>query len=394
MIRSALSKMVSIAFQAFSTMVWIPRKLLSHSIVMRSSAAEIISPMLVKISDVYSLMLPKSVTHAAVRAVTSPITTPRGPASSPIMAAKPPVPPIRPIMAEMEEANLPKISSIGPIAATIILNVRITCLVSSSMALRLSTNSVRWRIPSVRVGTSISPKEIARPSKAEPRMVSWPPRLSSMVSAMSWAVPSAVLMAFVSLLKSVSLALTIANRPDIPSLPARLAATSACSAWLSWLKPFLRSTMTSFRDFMLPSLSVRETFSLLIAQSILSVGLTMLVSRVLSAVPAWEALIPLLAMRPRATDVSSTLYPREPATGATYLKDSPNIDTLVLALLDAAASTSAKWAESWAWRPNAVSASVTMSDVRARSSPDAAARFIMPSIPLSISSVFQPAIAM
>ena len=42
----------------------------------------------------------------------------------------------------------------------------------------------------------------------------------------------------------------------------------------------------------------------------------------------------------------------------------------------------------------AVSASVTMSEVVARSAPDAAARFMTPSIPSSISSVFHPAIAM
>ena len=50
--------------------------------------------------------------------------------------------------------------------------------------------------------------------------------------------------------------------------------------------------------------------------------------------------------------------------------------------------------ESFAVRPNAVKASVTISDVVARSSPDAAARFMMPSIPSSMSEVFHPAMAM
>ena len=66
----------------------------------------------------------------------------------------------------------------------------------------------------------------------------------------------------------------------------------------------------------------------------------------------------------------------------------------MFALDEAAASTSAKCPESLASSPKAVSASVTMSDVVARSSPDAAARFMMPSRPSSMSSVFQPAIAM
>ena len=72
---------------------------------------------------------------------------------------------------------------------------------------------------------------------------------------------------------------------------------------------------------------------------------------------------------------------------------SPIIDTLVFALEDAAARTSAKCPESDAVNPNAVSASVTISDVVARSSPDAAARFIIPDIPSIISDVFHPAIA-
>ena len=73
---------------------------------------------------------------------------------------------------------------------------------------------------------------------------------------------------------------------------------------------------------------------------------------------------------------------------------SPIIDTFVLAFDDAAASTSAKCPESDACSPKAVSASVTMSEVVARSSPDAAAKFMTPSIPPIMSFDFQPAIAM
>ena len=70
------------------------------------------------------------------------------------------------------------------------------------------------------------------------------------------------------------------------------------------------------------------------------------------------------------------------------------METFVFALLEAAARISAKCPESAADSPKAVSASVTMSEVVARSSPEAAARFIMPSMPESISEVFHPAIAM
>ena len=76
-----------------------------------------------------------------------------------------------------------------------------------------------------------------------------------------------------------------------------------------------------------------------------------------------------------------------------YLDKDGIIPTFVLELDDAAARTSAKCPESDACNPIAVRASVTISEVVARSSPDAAARFMMPSMPFSISSVFQPAIA-
>ena len=114
---------------------------------------------------------------------------------------------------------------------------------------------------------------------------------------------------------------------------------------------------------------------------------------VLKAVPAWEPLIPAFAIRPIASAVSSAENPKAPAIGAQYLKVSPIMETFVLALLEAAAKISAKCPLSFASRPKAVRASVTISEVVARSSPDAAARFITPSIPESISSVFQPAIA-
>ena len=110
-------------------------------------------------------------------------------------------------------------------------------------------------------------------------------------------------------------------------------------------------------------------------------------------VPAWEDLIPALAISPIASAVSSAENPRAPAMGAQYLNVSPIMETFVFALLEAAARISAKCPESAADSPKAVRASVTMSEVVARSSPEAAARFIMPSMPESISEVFHPAIA-
>ena len=124
-----------------------------------------------------------------------------------------------------------------------------------------------------------------------------------------------------------------------------------------------------------------------------SVGFTIFTSAAFSEVPAWLALIPEFAINPTASATSSAEYPIAPATGATYLNVSPIMLTLVLALELAAARISAKCPLSAAVKPKAVRASVTMSEVDAKSSLLAAARFMMPSIPLSISLVFQPAIA-
>ena len=121
----------------------------------------------------------------------------------------------------------------------------------------------------------------------------------------------------------------------------------------------------------------------------------------LRAVPAMVPLMPLFAMRPVARATDSMSYPRAPAMEPTYLNVSPMPETVVFALLDAAARTSAKCVafatpfsvKPLADRPKAVMASVTMSETVARSSPDAAAKFITPDNDVSMSSVFQPAIA-
>ena len=67
--------------------------------------------------------------------------------------------------------------------------------------------------------------------------------------------------------------------------------------------------------------------------------------------------------------------------------------TLVLEFEAAAANTSENFAASSACLLKAVKASVTISDTVPRSSSDAAARFIIPSIPSIICPAFQPAIA-
>ena len=176
-------------------------------------------------------------------------------------------------------------------------------------------------------------------------------------------------------------------------LPTSASAACALSDSVILLKAPRQSARMSERSRMEPSAFVVAivTSPKALPESLTSpVRLFMMVR---SAVPAWLPLIPAFAMRPIASAVSSAEKPKAPAIGAQYLKVSPIMDTLVLALELAAARMSAKCPESDAERPKAVRASVTISDVVARSSPEAAARFMMPSMPSSISPVFQPAIA-
>ena len=232
-------------------------------------------------------------------------------------------------------------------------------------------------------------------------MVSCPARLSCIVAAIFSVVPlypstvsEQVSTAFVSFSKSAGDALIIANIPDIASRPKSEAAACACSASVSPPSLSRICPIKSRSEYILPELSVKEIPYFSIAEDTVSVGLARLTIAPRKAVPACEDLIPAFAISPIAIAESSAEYPKEPNTGAAYLKVSPIMLTLVLALELAAARISAKCPLSSAFNPNAVRASVTMSDVVAKSSPDAAARFIMPSIPLSISLVFQPAIAM
>ena len=185
----------------------------------------------------------------------------------------------------------------------------------------------------------------------------------------------------------------MASIPAMASLPKMVLAAAVCSVAERPPRLLRKLSKTSLNDFISPLRLVRLMPYRSMALCILSVGAAMFARAVFRLVPAMEPLILLFAIRPRARETSSMEYFKAPATGATYLKDSPIIPTLVFAFALACARTSAKCPESDACSPKAVKASVTMSEVVARSSFEAAARLIMPSMPFSISSVFQPAIA-
>ena len=177
-------------------------------------------------------------------------------------------------------------------------------------------------------------------------------------------------------------------------LPTSASALAAFSDSESPENATRQSARMSFKLLMLPSalLVAIVTSPMFLPTKVTSPErLFMMVRR---EVPACEALIPLFAIRPMASAVSSAENPSAPAIGAQYLNVSPIMETFVFALEEAAARISAKCPESAADKPNAVRASVTISEVVARSSPEAAARFMIPSMPFSMSPVFHPAMAM
>ena len=272
--------------------------------------------------------------------------------------------------------------------------VFVACGFSLTKFVTAFTISVNFFTPSVRVGNNNSPSSTCKASKADCANVILPLRLSNLVSAICLAAPSQLYTASVSLLKSASDAFTIASIPAKLSFPKIVVAAATCSASDNPPKLLRRFFTTSPKLFIEPSAFVRLMPYFSIAAACASVGFAILANAVFKLVPATSALILAFAISPIPKDISSTLYPNAPATGATFWNVDPIILTLVFALLDACANTSEKCPASDALNPKAVKASVTISDTLAKSSPEAAARFIIPSIPPNISSVFHPAIAM
>ena len=116
--------------------------------------------------------------------------------------------------------TLPINNIMGPIAVAINPITIITFLVLSSNSPKADTKLVTHLTISVKIGTKISPNCNFNVSKAPPNSSKAPLALSDIVSAMVFVAPSALYMFSVSLLKSLSLAFTIANKPLIASVPA------------------------------------------------------------------------------------------------------------------------------------------------------------------------------
>ena len=342
-------------------------------------------------------------TKMAINAAMAAITKVTGfAARMPHKALSPPpileMPPIsvgmKVMMLPTAETTFPITISTGPIAAARSPMVTMVFLVPSSMPFSLSTNPCThvtiWRM----AGMRISPKEMASSSNWLFRMVSCPARLSCMVAAISADFPSQFAMALLTFSISAGAAFISARNPDMAFFPTSASAAAAFSDSDRPPKAVRQSARIALKSLMLPSALVVAMVTSPMFEPQIFTSPERLLMMVRSAVPACVDLMPALPISPIASAVSSAENPKAPAMGAQYLKVSPIMETLVFALELAAARISAKCPESAAVRPKAVSASVTISEVLARSSPEAAARFMMPSMPESISEVFQPAIAM
>ena len=145
-----------------------------------------------------------------------------------------------------------------------------------------------------------------------------------------------------SLLISPSPAFIRARKPDIAFLPTRASALAAFSDSDNPAKATRQSARMSFRLLILPSalLVAIVTSPMFLPTKVTSPARLFIMER--REVPACEALIPLFAMRPMASAVSSAENPNAPAIGAQYLNVSPIMLTLVFALEEAAARISAK----------------------------------------------------
>ena len=99
----------------------------------------------------------------------------------------------------------------------------------------------------------------------------------------------------------------MASMPLIASFPKMVEAAAVCSVSESPPKLLRKLSMTPFNVFIFPELSVRLIPYFSIAAAILSVGAAILAREVFKAVPDMLPLMELLAMRPSAREVSSTL---------------------------------------------------------------------------------------
>ncbi len=201
------------------------------------------------------------------------VTTPTTPLTAPLMV------PIAVII-------FPITIRTGPTAAAIPAMVRISFCVPSSRLPNQLITSVTFSTIAVNAGIRCSDICVNRTFTADFSRSNAPAALSCMIEAISSVVPAELLIASVSLSKSSGAALIMASIPDMASFPNSIA---AAEAWVASSSPpiFSRSSpMTSAKDSIFPSASVREIPYLSMTIAIFSVGDAILVIADRRDVPA------------------------------------------------------------------------------------------------------------
>ena len=247
----------------------------------------------------------------AQRELRAPFTTPMaeaifGPQDMTVLTA-PAILGAQVIMVPTALITLPTTMSTGPMAATSSASVVISRLVPSDRLLNQSTTFCRAETKLRTAGIRISPKEMASSWSWDFRIVSWPSRLSCMVSAIFWDVPSQLAMAADSLFTSASDAFMMARKPDMAVLPTSVSAAAAFSDSVSPEKAVRQSMRMSFSSRMEPSALVVWMTTSPIASPLILISPCSSVMILRRDVPAWEDLMPAFAIRPMASAVSSAV---------------------------------------------------------------------------------------
>ena len=126
--------------------------------------------------------------------------------------------PLAPVSPASFSDNMPTRNAISPATTFVIVFV-----ISGFFCTKVVTTpsiSVAFLIRSVSTGSSISPSSTCNASHADCISVICPFKLSSFVSAIAFAAPSALLIDAASLSKSTCSAFISARKPDMPDSPA------------------------------------------------------------------------------------------------------------------------------------------------------------------------------
>ena len=289
------------------------------------------------------------------------------------------------------DMTFPITISTGPSAAARRAIVTTVFFVPSLSPFNQSTNFCTHPTICLMAGIRSSPKDIARPSNADFKIVICPCKLSSCVSAICCAAPPLSVMDFCKLSHVLPVLASSAFTEDRSVLLKIVPMMLDFSADVIPSMLLFRSPRISFIDRMFPSESYTEMPSASIWAAALSVGFCSDRIMLRRCVPPSAPLIPLLARIPSAV-LSSAVPPLMDLAVAPMVRiPSPSCATDVFVVDAVLAIWSTIVSASSTPMPSADMASVTMSEASARAISPAAARLSTVGSVLHICSVSYPA---